>query len=395
MPRKSRQHILPKVFLNSFCDDSRPEDHPPDTPFKPGVWLIEKDFAGTPYRKSPENIFVERDTYTLRTDDPDAPIVEEWLNQLETRYARVLRKLLRGADVTPDEWGDLFLFVGALHARTLSQVALWQRQYGELESMTRMVERAHTDREDYSDSQFTGWEEIGKRSIRSRAESFAEVMTHGAMYLIENRTAIPFIASDTPTVLTHVFPATLQQWNFPEALLRDDVDAERRGFTCYCPLTPTHGVLASHLLGVPGEFHRLTSDDALFVASLVWLTVASADSLLIAHRANPLPVGLAHRLAQYQQTVHTSTEFTTFVRLIGPGASFTIEAADVRHELEGPFGVLRFRTSDLAQLHAAASVGKFVECEFQIGAEGSGGMRNVRFSEIAGSATEDSVLRQR
>lgn len=395
MAPKSRQHIIPVSYQKAFCDATPPEGHRADTPFEPGVWIIDKDLYGTPYRKAPNNVLVERRFYTLRTDNPAEPVIEEWLSTTETKYARVLRKLLNDSEVSPDEWGDLLMFVGVLHARTQSQVALWQRQYGELEELTRMVERAHTDREDFSDTQFVDWDEVGKRSIRDRAESFAHIMSEGAVYIVENRTEIPFITSDTPTALGHVFPDELRSWHVPEWLLREDVDRSTRGFVCCCPITPTLAIFASHSLGVPGELRRHVTSNGAFVASLVWFLIGSADSVLLAHKPKPFPDFVVEAFRKSIQLANAKDEIKTYVRLTGPQSRFTIEASDVRQELEGPVGILRFRTSDRDQLQAAASIGSFVECEYRIdGGARSGMMRNVRFQSVAATASEDSVLRQ-
>lgn len=395
MAPKSRQHIIPVSYQKAFCDATPPEGHPPNTPFEPGVWIIEKDLDGTPYRKAPNNVLVEQRFYTLRTDNPAEPVIEEWLSATETKYARVLRRLLNASEVSPDEWGDLLMFVGVLHARTQSQVDLWQRQFGKLEELTRMVERAHREREDFSDSQFVDWDEIGKRSIRDRAESFAQVMSEGAVYIVENRTDIPFITSDTPTALGHVFPDDLRSWHVPEWLLREDLDRSTRGFVCCCPISPTLAIFASHCLGVPGELRRHVTSNGAFVASLVRFLIGSANSVLLAHKPKPFPAFVLEAFRQSRQLANPYDEIKTFVRLTSPQSRFTIEASDVRQELDGPVGLLRFRTSDRDQLEAAASIGAFVECEYRIdGGAQSGMMRNVYFQEVAATVSDDSVLRQ-
>jgi Protein of unknown function (DUF4238) len=395
MAPKSRQHILPVSYQKAFCDATPPEGHRPDTPFEPGVWIIDKDLNGAPYRKAPNNVLVERRFYTLRTDNPAEPVIEEWLSTTETKYARVLRKLLSAAELSPDEWRDLLMFVGVLHARTQSQVSLWQRQFGELEGLTRMVERAHTDREDFSDAQFVDWDEIGKRSIRDRAESFAKIMSQGAVYIVENRTKIPFITSDTPTALGHVFPDELRSWHVPELLLRKDVDRSTQGFVCCCAISPTHAIFASHALGVPGELRWHPTSNGALIASLVWFLIRSADSVLLAHKPKPFPEVVVEAFRQSLERANAKDEIKTYVRLISPKGRVTIEASDVREELEEPLGILRFRTSDRDQLQAAASIGSFVECEYRIdGGAQSGMMRNVHFQKVAATDSEDSVLRQ-
>lgn len=397
MAKKSRQHIIPRVYLKSFCDDTPPAGHPAGAPFDSVVWIIQKNLGGTPLSKAPKNILFERNAYTLRTDRPSDPVIEEWLSGVETKYGRVLRKLPYYDDVNPTEWGDLMMFVGVLHARTLPQVALWQRQFGELENITRMVERAHTDREEYSDSQFVGWDEVGKRSIKDRTEIFAKSMSKGAIYLVENYSEIPFISSDAPTVLFHVFPETMRRWHVPEELIRNDVDPSTRAFFCFCALTPTLAIIGSHLLGVPGELRRYdATNNTPLVTWLVWLTINSADSCLLAHTAKPFPDFLTKA---FRESLHLASSLNddteTYVRLVNPTSQFKIEAFDVRDESEGPVSVLRFRTSDIGQLWAAASVGSFVECEVQInGGEQSRWMRNVRFLSVASSTADDSVLRQ-
>lgn len=395
MPQKARQHIIPKVFLKSFCDARPPREHPKDVPFTPGVWLLDKNLSQPAHRKAPAKLFVERHTYTLEEDDPSDPIIERWLSRLESAFEHSRRKLIDGVDLDFTEWTELLHFVGVLHARTRDQIELWQRQLTDLERMTRMVERANTGAERYSDVDFAGWNEIGKTSIKDRASGFVAAMLSGSVLLVENPTDVPFVSSDAPVALDRLYPEWLRQHKIFAELIPPGIDENKRAFVAFCALTPRLGLLASPLLGKAGELEHIKTANISVILSLIWFTVTSANKVLIADQERPFP---EHVVRGFKDSLHASRRLDhldSHVTLVNNRASWKIEALDLKHALDGIISSLRFRTTDLASLRQAASADLFIECAFQTaGRMKSGGMRNVRFLQVAIVAEGESVLRQ-
>lgn len=393
MPEKARQHLIPRVFLKSFCDPTPPSNHPSDRPFEPSVWVLDKNLEHSSYRRSPANLFAELHPYTLATDDPSDPEIEKWLSQLESTYEHTRKKLLNGEDLDQPEWTELLRFVGVLHARTRDQIDNWQASMSDLEKITRMVERGNTGTEEYSDSQFINWDEIGKRSIKDRAEGLVKAMLRGSIYLVENRTGIPFISSDTPVALAHLYPSWLRQHMlFPELIPRD-VDQNKRRFIAFCALSPTLALLASPMLGDAGNLEHLTLHAPGPIFALNWLMLTSADSVLVSHLNDPFPTYLADGIRNSLRASRKHDNIDSFVSLNTNSATYKMETLDLKVEQEGIKSFFRFRTTDLETLRSAAACDTFIECHFRTkGGTTHGSARSMRFTQVATDAEGVSVL---
>jgi hypothetical protein len=60
--KHGKQHYVTKSYLEAWCDPEMPQGH------EPYVWVFSKD-GSNPRRKAPENIFHERDFYTIKEAD--------------------------------------------------------------------------------------------------------------------------------------------------------------------------------------------------------------------------------------------------------------------------------------------------------------------------------------
>ena len=89
MSKHKKQHFVPSSYLKAWCD---PECSPKYSPY---VWRF--SFDGTESRKkSPDNIFHETDMYTIRRRNGERDLrLEHGLQQLETKFARIRRKILQ------------------------------------------------------------------------------------------------------------------------------------------------------------------------------------------------------------------------------------------------------------------------------------------------------------
>ncbi len=298
MPPKTRQHVIPRVFLRAFCDPTPHADHPPGVPFEPSVWLLPRSLDGKAKRKAPGSVFTEQRVYTLATEDPELPEIEEWLSRIESNYAVAYKKLKERQELNPAEWDHLFLFVGALHARRLSQVAHWQKQLSQLEKIARAVEKHHTGAERSADKKYAGWEQIGLRSLQLRAESFRNVLKAGAIFLLENMSEVPFASSDRPVASDHLELALLRDWGVPPEIESADEEERNAGFTCFCPLSPELALFTSHNLSPASMVHWWTTYDDNLIASLMWWMILDSESFLIANSEMPFPEPLAKDYAR-------------------------------------------------------------------------------------------------
>lgn len=88
MAQKSRQHIIPQVYLNAFCDPQPPDTHPAEKPFTPALWTLPPSLLGEARRVAPQNLAWERKIYNLVADDPDDPLSKMRLGASRTGMRR-------------------------------------------------------------------------------------------------------------------------------------------------------------------------------------------------------------------------------------------------------------------------------------------------------------------
>jgi hypothetical protein len=107
------QHFIPQCYLKAWCDPDTPPKH---TPY---VWVFPKDGSES-RKKAPENIFYEKDMYTIEEADGARNLVlEHGLHELETRFTQIRNRRLRQREsLTAEELIILCEFVAALDART-------------------------------------------------------------------------------------------------------------------------------------------------------------------------------------------------------------------------------------------------------------------------------------
>lgn len=145
MAQHKKQHFVPACYLKAWCDPNAPRHH---TPF---VWIFDKD-GSNPRRKGPENIFHERDMYTIQTKDGRRNLtLEHGLQELEAQFSRIRKKKLeqdRPLDQT--EHFMLCAFIAALNFRTPAMREhhreQWERPLRKMEQMMEWAETA-TDEE--------------------------------------------------------------------------------------------------------------------------------------------------------------------------------------------------------------------------------------------------------
>lgn len=109
-------HFVPQCYLKAWCDPLTPAGQ---TPY---VWLFNKDGSG-PRRKAPENIFHEKDLYTIHRADGERDLtLEHGLAGLESAFVRIRdTTLATNGSLSRGEHVVLCAFIAAAHARTPAQ----------------------------------------------------------------------------------------------------------------------------------------------------------------------------------------------------------------------------------------------------------------------------------
>ncbi|MBU0528538.1 DUF4238 domain-containing protein, partial [bacterium] len=111
-----KQHTIPKCYLSSFTDPNCPEK------LEPYLWIFNRE-TNTPQKKSPKNILVAKDFYTieLKSGEKDYGI-EKLLQKVESDFISILRKKINNhLPINDDEYVKIASFFAALSLRTISQ----------------------------------------------------------------------------------------------------------------------------------------------------------------------------------------------------------------------------------------------------------------------------------
>lgn len=206
-----RQHIVPRSYLAAW--------HDPDTPesYDPYVWVWTK-LGTSPRRKSPENLFVQTDMYTVMKDGQRLLHLEEGLKELEDNFARIRRKvLLPGRSLTPNDRIQIAAFTAALLARTMAQKQHHQAQFGmiadRMQQLAAQVEVGCIPRPELLASPSTEGASIDLDEVRAIAEQPLDLLLPAAVELLTPCYAamnfaivrapegFHFITSDNPVIM--------------------------------------------------------------------------------------------------------------------------------------------------------------------------------------------------
>lgn len=133
-----KQHTIPKCYLSSFTDPNCPENQ------EPYLWIFDRE-TDTPKKKSPKNILVEKDFYTieLKSGEKDYRI-ETSLSMIESEFISILRnKIINHIPINNDEYVNMALFFAALSLRTIAQKEHWEKYFGRLIEVVEQMERGY------------------------------------------------------------------------------------------------------------------------------------------------------------------------------------------------------------------------------------------------------------
>jgi hypothetical protein len=142
MASHKNQHFVPQSYTKAWCDPNTPDGQ---TPY---VWRFEKDGSRVK-KKSPENIFFEKDMYTIKEEEGGRNLtLEHRLSELESRFAVIRDKLASRKPIDQHERSVLCTFAAASHARTTARRSHLANEWGKVLAMgekMKEVAKSFTD----------------------------------------------------------------------------------------------------------------------------------------------------------------------------------------------------------------------------------------------------------
>ena len=132
--QNKQQHYIPSSYLNAWCDINTPPHH------KPYVWLFDKN-EKTGKNKSPENIFLENNMYTIFKNGERDLFIEHGFRDIETKFKWIRDKLVNFDSLEIHEHEILCAFVASMCWRTRNQLdyisEVWTPPLKYLEAMEK------------------------------------------------------------------------------------------------------------------------------------------------------------------------------------------------------------------------------------------------------------------
>ena len=229
MTEKKKQHIIPKCYLQAWCDPNTPAGQ------LPFIWRISKD-GSSKQKRSPKKSFTATDMYTIQLPSGDRNLViEDTLAKVETDFVAVLAKVRERQKLDDTDRARLCIFSAAMHTRTVSMGRHWKKQLSRLHEVVvdlelsnklkpvrsletaRLVEFAHPD--------------VIARGLRLEAP----VLFRMQMSILVSDDEFGFITSDRPCV-----------WFNPRGIAPG---LAQKHIEVTLPLTPHHLLFISHTIG--------------------------------------------------------------------------------------------------------------------------------------------------
>lgn len=109
-----QQHIIPKSYLQAWCDKNIPDK------YEPYIWVFNNKTHDTKKKPPSSNFLCENNFYTVLKDDGARDLsIEHEFGRIEGAFVKIRdNKLLQHKTLSFEERFQVCLFVAALHSRT-------------------------------------------------------------------------------------------------------------------------------------------------------------------------------------------------------------------------------------------------------------------------------------
>ena len=352
--QKKRQHFVPQVYLQPFIDRAPPKGFKPDQPYTPAVWVINARTMSSPRRKAPSNILRGNKIYTLDSDDPATPVVEESLSRLESAYQTVRDQVIGSSHLTPEQYATLLFFIGALYSRIPPEIQSFQNFMDNLGAITRQMSELPPEGMAWSD-----FDQSGVKAIADRALAYARVVgPHG--FILVNQTDMQFVASDSPVThqVLHIDDVPIKCF---EPCLQAQVPLSTRAFFSFVPIGPDKAFVSSPLLCAGRQLY-VSSCSKELIFSLNEYTRLSADAVIVSKVPKPYGQFTEVLISRQAEIAATSTPKTGLMVYTQSERAW-INTHQFSHEggIHPLHGVIRFNSVSLSELKLIGGAEEVIE----------------------------------
>lgn len=383
--KKKKQHLVPRCYLEAWTTEEVPEEHRGNPKFVPGVWTTSRNLDCRWEHRHPSNMLHSSYFYNIPGDEPDAPLVEEYLSITEKEIPRIREELGRQHLPKWDDQVTIALFVAALSIRTKVQQEHWESQLGKMRDLYRKVGGYFEDEPTGDDLADSKPRDVARKLILKRP--LAELLVDQGMHFIFNRSDELLITSDNP-----VFH---QQWHVDDVdqhfpgLARQNVARNRTYPTTIVPLSPRYALISSSLIDAhPQESLGLAVDSPGVITWFNILALCNADSVIVS--AHPrVSSGDDAGLRRGVQEFVRSWEEGSFLRIYTKTTRYLLRVETLTMDKAR----LSFRPSDLGEFERLVADGELEHVEILESGRITGEMRQIEFYRVDPSGVEPSTIR--
>ncbi|RUO69005.1 DUF4238 domain-containing protein [Pseudidiomarina sediminum] len=299
MAKKKKQHIVPAAYLKRFTDATCKEG------YKKAIWVNSSNLDEQWRRRGiTHRVFTKTRFYNLATDDPESPVIENYLSVIENHYDRAIHKLLNG-EFSNEIFSVISLFVAIQFLRTKDSIGTHQKSWDKISEWADMFEGGERNRTLYSEISL-------KRLLYLAKPKFINPI-HKCASIIINSTKIPFLTSDKPVVQCFYNLHDVVQIFYPEPI-RNYINGHYESPFYFMPMTPwlayvSHNAFEAETKGLECSHYNI-------IEKLNDLMLLNADEYTYSSMNNPVSSLPAKGSLSSASSYLTTKIFTTTRRLV-------------------------------------------------------------------------------
>jgi len=235
------QHIVPACYLKGFLASTAPSEHVKNKDFELGVYVSSPDLKSSWQMKGVQNkIFTSSYFYDLSDQTEGRLVVENFLKEVEQKYAKALRSFIKNNFLSEIEVDYVCNFMGTMFLRAECSQKSLQGSIDKLVEYLRDGMGETRDFKKYAD----GYKNFSKKSILW--SNAGRIMKDFGVHFFINNTEVPFITCDNPVIREE---ASLKEF---EALMGDnrccDMTVKNRAQFFYMSIAPNFAIIASKFI---------------------------------------------------------------------------------------------------------------------------------------------------
>jgi hypothetical protein len=247
MSEKKNQHLVPACYLRNFEADVS-EIRKVNSKFCSGIYINNKKLTGKwNLRSVLHKSLTKSYFYNLPEDDPQRPLIENYLSIVESDYVRYIKQIIEGK-VNNENLSFMSYFVTLQFMRVEAFIDRFQSAFDKVAGWMDMYEG--------NDKYKNALKDISKRQLA--AYDLGHII-HPYAVIIYNDTNFPFITSDNPVVRRQINISGALKI-IPRKCLPENANESIESACFFLPLSPKVAYISCELIKSSGNLFYSESD---------------------------------------------------------------------------------------------------------------------------------------